>query len=202
MIVDMDLEDNFIQEMQNLCIASHHAMEKLKSRKKGFDIIDKWECAFCHGTIDRQSSQNVCRVSYWVLEDREKTFLDCLRLHIRTFSKNQTQALSSIFQADGEHDQGTSQFLRKTPHAPFLVSLLPLCHFAGQPWTSSPSLCCFLALCHFARQPWTLGFFALDLLIPSFMLVRGEALGLFALALVSSLCHFAGKPWAYSSSFC
>jgi hypothetical protein len=97
MIVDMDLEDNFIQEMQNLCIASHHAMEKLKSRKKGFDIIDKWECAFCHGTIDRQSSQNVCRVSYWVLEDREKTFLDCLRLHIRTFSKNQTQALSSIF---------------------------------------------------------------------------------------------------------
>jgi hypothetical protein len=62
-IVDMDLEDHFIQEMQNHRIACHRAMEKLKSRKKGFDIINKWECAFCHSTIDRQSSQNVRRVS-------------------------------------------------------------------------------------------------------------------------------------------
>ena len=63
-IVDIDEEEAFINDIQKHNVECNCCMEHQegKMKKMGFDMIDHWECSWCHKMIYQHSSQN----AHWV----------------------------------------------------------------------------------------------------------------------------------------
>jgi hypothetical protein len=53
-IVDMDVNDDFIQEIQAHANKCHCPMTRVSQTKMGFDLKEHWKCSFCHWTIHRR----------------------------------------------------------------------------------------------------------------------------------------------------
>ncbi len=57
-IVDMDVDDNFIQESQVHANKCHCPMTRVSQTKMGFDLKEHWRCSFCRWTIHRRSGKD------------------------------------------------------------------------------------------------------------------------------------------------